>query len=111
MFNANAVKAINIVAGESGAVGRDRDALIVSALSSVPYYERPIEKVCSVVRSVMQNHPFIDGNKRTGVLLLAGACRALSIPFNKTDDEIVAFAVASVVERWTVDQIVQWVES
>lgn len=107
MFDAEAIIQINKVVGEQGLVVKPNE--LHSAFASMPYYETELEKAASVVRSVMQNHPFFDGNKRTGCVLLMSACDVLNIPLNKTDDDIVQFAVQSVIEQWTVNQIVNWV--
>lgn len=55
---------------------RDKDALM-SAISR-PFqtfdgrelYESAIQKAAALVESILINHPFIDGNKRTGYVLL-----------------------------------------
>ena len=55
---------------------RDKEAL-ASALSrpfqtfdNNEFYEGPIQKASALIESILINHPFIDGNKRTGYTLL-----------------------------------------
>jgi len=32
-------------------------------------YPRPIDKAAAIIESIVKNHPFVDGNKRTGYVL------------------------------------------
>lgn len=102
-----AVVETNRLVGENGIVVKPNE--LHSAFASLDYYETDLEKFASVVRSVMQNHPFADGNKRTGVFLLIAACDVLGIPNNHSDDDWVEFAVNSVTQRWSVVRIVEFV--
>ena len=59
-----------------GAQGIRDTALLDSALQrpyqtfdGVDLYNSTIEKAAAIVESVVKNHPFIDGNKRTGYVL------------------------------------------
>lgn len=38
-----------------------------SVYSTIEYHNSLKEKICSVVRSLIKNHPFVDGNKRTAL--------------------------------------------
>lgn len=33
-------------------------------------YETPIDKASAILESIVKNHPFIDGNKRTGYVIM-----------------------------------------
>ena len=103
----DAVVETNRLVGEKGIVIKPNE--LHSAFASLDYYETDLEKFASVVRSVMQNHPFADGNKRTGVFLLIAACDVLGIQSNHSDDAWVEFAVRSVTERWSVARIAEFV--
>ncbi len=55
---------------------RDHGALL-SALSrpfqsfdGIPLYPTAIEKAAAAIESILSNHPFVDGNKRTGYVLM-----------------------------------------
>lgn len=109
MFNVELVIQANKAIGEAGVV-IDKGKL-ESAFSSTVYYESDLERLASIIRSIMQNHPFENGNKRTGVALLAAGCADLDIELTKSDDAWVHFAVTMVVNRWTVHEIVEWVNS
>ena len=98
---------LNKLVGETGTVINVNSLSSTSA--SIMYYDDKLTRLCSVVRSVMQNHPFQDGNKRTGILLLRGGCHCLKIRLVRTDDEYINFAVTSVTQRWTPEDIASWV--
>lgn len=52
--------------GEMGV--RDLGALEAAVFRpQTGYYEGPIEQAAAFLESLMQNHPFLDGNKRTAV--------------------------------------------
>ena len=37
-----------------------------STFDSIDLYPTPIDKGAAIIESIVKNHPFIDGNKRTG---------------------------------------------
>jgi death-on-curing protein len=41
-----------------------------ATFDSIDLYPTPIEKAAALLESVIINHPFFDGNKRTGYLLM-----------------------------------------
>ena len=43
------------------------------SFGDVEFYPSPFEKAAALIESIVKNHPFIDGNKRTGFL----ACYSL----------------------------------
>jgi death-on-curing protein len=105
---------IKTFGGSSGV--RDFQAL-ESALSrpfqtfdSVELYPSIIEKAASLLESLLANHPFVDGNKRTGYVLMR-----LFLKKNEMDivaDEETKYQylidVASGVKRY--DDILIWLE-
>lgn len=48
----------------------NRKEKVEGCFSSLHYYESVGEQVISIVRSIIKNHYFVDGNKRTAVLVL-----------------------------------------
>ncbi len=83
-------------AGSSSlAVLRD-EALLDSALSlpRQPYYRTTVDKAGALLRSMVKNHPFVDGNKRLGLattfLFLWGNGYFFLRP---TNDELLAFVL------------------
>jgi death on curing protein len=77
---------------------------------NVELYPSIIEKAASLLESILNNHPFIDGNKRTGYVLMR-----LFLKKNGMDiinDENVKYQfiieVASGIKKF--DEIVIWLE-
>jgi len=63
-----------------GAVGIRDEGMLSSAIErpfasydGIDLYKTPFEKAAAVLESIIKNHPFVDGNKRTGFI----ACGAL----------------------------------
>jgi death on curing protein len=62
-----------LIAAFGGSLGiRDRGAL-ESALARPPtgYYDDIIQEAAALWESLSQNHPFVDGNKRVAVTVMA----------------------------------------
>lgn len=51
------------------------------------------DKISYVVYSVIKNHVFKDGNKRTGILMLLSLCKRHNIEINCSDDELITLAL------------------
>jgi fido (protein-threonine AMPylation protein) len=101
------LRVLNRVAGESGTVlkGKSLDA----CFASVPYYELRVERILSVARAIILNHPFVDGNKRTAVLFITGMVGTSGLNLNKISKEDWATMVVAVAtEHWTVAQMRAW---
>ena len=66
-----------LIAVFGGAYGiRDRGALKAAlARPKGGYYRDTIEQAAALLESLSQNHPFIDGNKRTAVTVTAAFLR------------------------------------
>ncbi|MEP2667616.1 MAG: type II toxin-antitoxin system death-on-curing family toxin [Cyclobacteriaceae bacterium] len=94
---------------------RDKGAL-ESALNR-PYqtfdskqlYPEPIDKAAAIFESLITNHPFIDGNKRTAFVLMR-----LMLMEHKTDivgseNEKYNFVIKAASGELTFDQIKDWI--
>ena len=91
---------------------RDRGELLESALGLVrqPYYRTLYQKAGALVRSLIKNHPLVDGNKRIGMsatfVFLLWNERVLVA----SNDEMVAFAleVAQSSPAMSWEQAAEW---
>jgi death on curing protein len=74
-------------------------------------YATPIEKAACLLESVLNNHPFIDGNKRTGytVMRLFLMRHGIDITANQDEKYEMIIQVASGQKRY--EDIVSWLES
>jgi len=72
-----AIKIHSILIERHGGSDGIRDLDLLESALNRPYatfdnkdlYPNPIEKSAAILESILINHPFIDGNKRTGYVL------------------------------------------
>lgn len=66
---------------------RQRKEELKSCYSSFYYYERPEERISSIVMSLVKDHFFIDGNKRTALFCYIMLSKLNGLEFIENDDE------------------------
>jgi death-on-curing protein len=71
-------------------------------------YPGIIDKSAAIIRSIIADHPFVDGNKRTAILSGLTLLKLNDIIFSGRPGEIEDFAVKVAVERLDVTHIAQW---
>ena len=83
-----------LLRASGGAFGlRDKNGL-ESALGR-PYmtfggsdlYPEPLDKAAAIMESIIMNHPFLDGNKRTGYALCRLLLNTFELDFRGSDDD------------------------
>ncbi len=57
------------------------------------YYQDVIEQAAALLESLSQNHPFVDGNKRTAIAVTAAFLRINSFRLNFDDLEAYQFLI------------------
>lgn len=101
-----------------GIEGIRDEGLLESALAQplqtfdgVELYPSLAEKAARYAFGIVNNHPFADGNKRTGAAVLAVFLRANEVRFKPRlidmQDTIIALADGSL----SYDEIVSWIEA
>lgn len=73
-----------------------------SVFSAYEYYDSNVDKVSSILRGIVKNHAFVDGNKRVGAMFLL---RALNDRYNFDDDEISNLILDIAENNFKVEQI------
>ena len=71
-------------------------------------YPTPIEKAASLIESILINHPFIDGNKRTGYVLMRLTLLSHNYEIIATQDEKYSFVIDIASGKLKFDTIVSW---
>ena len=103
---------------DGGAHGlRDRNGL-ESAIAR-PYqtfgaeelYPTCFEKAAAIGESAVMNHPFLDGNKRTGLSLMIALLGEGGYSVKGTDDELYDFVVRISTGELAFDSIVAWLKA
>ncbi len=57
-------------------------------------YPTIIEKAAAICESILINHPFVDGNKRTGYILMESILLFGQLRIKLTDEEIYPFVIS-----------------
>lgn len=71
-------------------------------------YRSVHEKAAAMIRGIIADHPFIDGNKRTAMLTGLSYLKLNGVKFKAQQGEIEDFAVKIAVGRLDVNAIVFW---
>lgn len=95
---------------------RDRN-LLLSAIAR-PFqtfdgnelYATPIEKAAALGESLIINHPFVDGNKRTAFLAMYALLMEFGIELTCEQNEMYNFIIDMSTGNKKYDDIVGWLE-
>ena len=71
-------------------------------------YPTPILKAAALIESILINHPFIDGNKRTGYVLMRLLLIENNIDIYASESEKYSFVIAVASGEKKYDKILQW---
>jgi death-on-curing protein len=74
-------------------------------------YETLFDKAAALLQSLLKNHPFVDGNKRTALTSAGLFLQTNGYTLMNQHDEEVKFAVQVDNEQLTVVKIAQWLKS
>ena len=108
-------KLITRYGGSNGV--RDEGALLsaigrpYSGFGDTEFYPTAEEKGAAVLESIIKNHPFVDGNKRTGFLLMRIMIETVGKIFKTTEDENYNFVIAVASGKMEYDEILSWIRS
>ncbi len=61
--------------------------------------------------SLIEIHPIIDGNKRTGLLAMVTLLKEFSIEINAGNDNLYQFVISISTGEIKFDEIVQWLKT
>lgn len=96
-----------------------RDADLLDAALKRPFqtfdglllYPDAIDNAAAVMQSIIVNHPFIDGNKRTGVLLGMTLLLTHNIHITATEDARYDFVISISKNELSFEDIVSWLRN
>lgn len=74
-------------------------------------YPTPIDKAAALFESLIINHPFIDGNKRTAYVLMSLLLLENQIHLKVSGDEKYSFVISASKGELKFDQIKNWISS
>lgn len=71
----------------------------------------PIQKAAAIVESILINHPFIDGNKRTGYVLMRLLLMRYDLDITASQAEKYDFIVSIASGQQHFENIVDWLNN
>ncbi|MCW3107527.1 MAG: death on curing protein [Segetibacter sp.] len=74
-------------------------------------YPTIFEKAAAVGESLIMNHPFIDGNKRSGFLLMEALLRYEGYKINASDESLYNFVINISTGSISFEEIVEWLRN
>lgn len=99
-----------------GADGIRDEGLLESAISSPmqsfdgeDLYPTVQSKAARLCYSLISNHPFVDGNKRIGILVMLTVLELNGITVETSDDEIISLGLAVAQGTISPDEITEWI--
>ena len=69
------------------------------------------QKAAAIIRGIIGDHPFIDGNKRTAMLAGLTFLKINGLGFNANKGELEDFAVKIATEKLDIAEIAEWLKS
>lgn len=81
-----------------------------SGFGETEFYPNPEEKAGAILESIVKNHPFIDGNKRTGYVLMRLVLMNFGKDIKASQDEKYDFVIAVASGQLDFQQITTWIK-
>ena len=69
-----------------------------------------LEQAAAIGESIIMNHPFVDGNKRTGYVLMETVLRLEGFKISAADDELYQFVIGISTGAKRYEEIVEWLK-
>ena len=103
---------IKATGGSSGV----RDMGLLQSAMNAPFqafggkeaYPSILSKAAAMCRSVISNHPFVDGNKRTGIHIMLIFLEINSIQTDYTQEELIDLGLGIASGNLDVNAILNW---
>ena len=106
---------IKFFGGKNGI--RDLDSLksavgrAFQTFDQIDVYSSVFEKAAALLESIIKNHPFVDGNKRTGFLSAMIYLKRNNIKLETTETEVYEFVMKVASSEILFDEIVLWLQN
>ena len=82
-----------------------------SGFGETEFYKTVEEKSAALVESIITNHPFIDGNKRTGYVLMRLFLRSGNRDINASESEKYEFIIKIASGLIKYPEILTWIQT
>jgi death-on-curing protein len=115
----NAIRIHNILIDRFGGEMGLRDQKLLESALARPYqtfdnkelYKTPIEKAASLIESLINNHPFIDGNKRFAYVAMRLTLLEYDIDLNASENDKYDFVISIAKGELKFEGICSWLIS
>ena len=77
----------------------------------IDLYPTCFEKAAAIGESIIMNHPFVDGNKRTGYVLMETLLRIEGVKIKASDTALYDFVIQISTGEIKFEQIVEWLKA
>lgn len=74
-------------------------------------YPTPVEKAAAILESIVQNHPFVDGNKRTGYVLARLTLMSARFDIHASQDDKYEFVLKISTSSLDYESIKNWLKA
>ncbi len=105
---------IDVSGGGQGVRDRGRIEAAVATQSQAVFggqvYPSIFDKAAALARGIIGDHPFVDGNKRTGIMSVIVLLERNDVKTKIAGQELEDFAVKIAVENLSVEQISAWLK-
>ena len=107
------------VLAKSGGLFGTRDTRILEKLESSPrqavfgkeLYPTLFHKAAVYAHTIIAEHPFLDGNKRTGMIAAFTFLDVNEYKSTATDNEVFEYAITIATEKIEIEAIAHWLKS
>lgn len=106
-----------VIESSGGANGVRDFNLLDSALESVfqtfngeEFYPTKEEKGARMGFNLITNHPFIDGNKRTGVLVMLSFLALNGVKIETNDDDLIELGLSVASSKMKYKDVLNWIK-
>lgn len=79
------------------------------SFNGIDFYKTDIEKAAALCRGLIKNHPFVDGNKRIGIVVMFNYLDDVGININATNQDVIELGL-SVAKDKDLDYIINWIK-
>ncbi len=106
----------SMLLSETGGLDGIRDIGLLDSSVNAPFqtfgeelYKSTEAKAARLAFSLVKNHPFIDGNKRIGILAMITFLELNGTSINYTDDDLIKIGLDLAAGEMTYDQLLTWI--